>query len=235
MIKKNIVKLNWLRQLYLEDLSKIVIYGDKTRPRVKYPGKWAKLENVVVLKDGITEPLIIPPMEQNRKVWTWSDTHFFHKSIIKFCDRPYENPEQMNKYLIINYNDCVGENDICIWVGDFGFKGTTKLNELLEQCNGYKILIVGNHDFKKKTLRKLNFDETHLIYTANYPDVDLVFTHYPMANIPWPWVNIHGHSHNSETGHLLHINVSCDVQEYKPKLLDDIVMQAKKRVIAAKI
>jgi len=238
MNEQKIAELKWLRQLYIEDLSKIVTYNKNPRPRVAHPGKWAKLESIVALNEGIDEPLMIPLMEQDRKVWVWSDQHFFHKNIIEFSDRPYDSVEQMNEYLIANYNDYVGENDICIWVGDVGFKGNSFINELLDQCNGYKILIVGNHDFNGKKLRNLNFDETHLIYTIDYPDVSMVFTHYPMYNIPWPWVNIHGHLHaypNPDSGHLLHINVNCEVQEYKPRLLEDIAKQAKMRSIAAEM
>jgi len=238
MNEQKIAELKWLRQLYIEDLSKIVTYYHNPRPRVAHPGKWAKLESVVALTEGINEPLMIPPTDPNRKVWVWSDQHFFHKNIITFSERPYDSVEQMNEYLIANYNDYVDENDICIWVGDVGFKGNNIINELLDQCNGYKILIVGNHDFNGKKLRNLNFDETHLIYTVDHPDASMVFTHYPMYNIPWPWVNIHGHLHaypNPDSGHTLHINVNCEVQEYKPRLLDDIIKQAKMRVIAAEM
>ncbi len=238
MNNRNITELDYLRQLYIEDLSKIVTYGDNSRSRVAHHGKWAKLDTVIALDESVLEQLTIPPMDKNRKVWVWSDQHFFHKNIISFSERPYDNVVQMNEHLIANYNDYVDENDICIWVGDVGFGGTTAINELLGKCNGYKILIIGNHDFNGKKLRKLDFDETHLIYTINYPDVNLVFTHYPMENIPWPWVNIHGHLHafpNPDSGHPLHINVNCEVQEYKPRLLDEIITQAKMRIIDAKI
>ena len=237
MNKEKILGLEELRELYIADLSKIVTYQTNPRPRVAYPGKWAKLASIVSLNESVTEPLTIPPLDQNRKVWVWSDQQFFHKNIIEFSDRPYESVSQMNEYLVANYNDYVGKDDICIWVGDVGFKGCTFINELLDQCNGYKILVVGNHDFNGKKLRNLAFDETHLIYVIDYPDTRLVFTHYPMHNIPYPHVNIHGHLHvfpDPDSKHPLHINVNCEVQEYKPRLLDDIVKQARMRLIAAK-
>lgn len=59
-----------------------------------------------------------------------------------------------------------------------------------------------------------------------------------MDNIPWPWVNIHGHLHlfpKPETGNPLHININCEVQEYKPRLLSDVAKLAALRVISAKI
>lgn len=236
MNEQKIAELKWLRQLYIEDLSKIVTYNKNPRPRVAHPGKWAKLESVVALNESVNEPLMIPPTDMDRKVWIWSDQHFFHKNIIEFSERPYDTVEQMNEHLIANHNDYVGENDISIWVGDVGFKGNTIINEMLDRCNGYKILIIGNHDFNGKKLRNLAFDETHLIYTLDYPDVSLVLTHYPMYNVPSPWVNVHGHLHafpNPDSGHALHINVNCEVQGYKPRLLDDVVEQAKMRLISS--
>lgn len=238
MDEENITEVDWLRDLYIEDLSKIVDYYQNPRPRVRHPGKWSRLPSQISLAEDISEPLLIPTIDKTRKVWIWSDQHFSHKNIIAFSQRPYEDVEQMNEYMIANYNDYVGENDICIWVGDVGFKGTTHINELLEQCNGYKILVVGNHDFNGKKLRNLNFDETHLIYTIDYPDISLVFTHYPMFNVPWPWVNVHGHMHiypNPDTGHPLHINVNCEVQAYRPILLDEVVTKARMRMISAKM
>ncbi len=228
----------WLRGLYIEDLSKMVTYHKNARSRVAHPGKWKALPSLVSLGEGITAPIDLPINDPDRKVWVWSDQHFFHKNIIAFSERPHADVEEMNEHLIANYNDYVGENDVCIWGGDVGFGGNQAINKLLAQCNGYKILVVGNHDFKKKHLRHLDFDETHLVYSVDYPDVSLFFTHYPMANIPWPWVNIHGHLHlfpYPETGHPLNININCEVQGYRPRLLSDVAKQAKLRVISAKI
>jgi len=238
MSEEKTTEIDWLRDLYIEDLSKIVNYYANPRPRVRHPGKWAKLDALISLSEAVSQPLIIPPIDQTRKVWIWSDTHFSHKNVIAFSERPYESVAQMNEHMIANYNEYVGENDICIWVGDVGFKGTTHINEMLERCHGYKILVVGNHDFNGKKLRNLNFDETHLIYTIDYPDVSLVLTHYPMFNVPWPWINVHGHMHiypNPDTGHPLHINVNCEVQAYRPILLDEVVKKARMRMIAAKM
>ena len=99
-------------------------------------------------------------------------------------------------------------------------------------------MVVENNDINGKKLRNLYFDETHLIYTIDYPDISMLFTHYPMYNIPYPYANIHGHLHafpNPDSGHPLHINVNCEVQEYKPRLIGDIVKQARMRLIAAKL
>ncbi len=236
MIEQHGTELEWLRALYIEELSKMVMYGDKSRSRVAHPGKWNKLETIVRLAEGIKEPAILPLADETRKIWVWSDQHFFHKNIIDFSDRPFYSVAQMNEHLIRNYNEYVGEDDICIWAGDVGFGATGEINKLLERCNGYKILIVGNHDFNGKKLRKLAFDETHLVYIVEYPDVSMLFTHYPMDNVPWPWINIHGHLHvfpNPISPNPLHININCEVQAYRPKLLSEVASQARMRVISA--
>jgi len=227
----NEVDINNLRELYIQDLSKIVNYGGNDRPRVRHPGKWAKLDSVVNLKESATTL-------DGRKVWCWSDLHFWHWNILEFSERPYPDMYTMHEHLLANHNDYVGKDDIVIWGGDIGFKGTGVLNEMLAEYNGYKILIVGNHDFNGKKLRKLDFDETHLIYTIETPEVGMVFTHYPMYNVPEQWVNVHGHLHafpNPISNHPRHININCEVQGYKPRLLDEIVEQARIKLIADNI
>lgn len=230
-------EIDELRQLYLTDLAAKTIYEGVERSRVKYPGNWARLPNIVRLCDGITEP-IVPFANPEQKIWVWSDTHFFHTNIIEFSNRPYVNVQQMNEHLVANFNEYVGENDISIWVGDVGFKGDGFINELLDQCNGYKILVVGNHDFDSGKVRNLKFDEIHLLYTISTPEVDLVFTHYPMRNIKLPWFNLHGHLHAypvSTTGHILHHNINCELHEYRPVELTELIKLARMRLISAEM
>lgn len=218
---------DWLQQLYFEDLAKIVNYGGGERPRVRHPANWPNAMKHNRMINMHKQQLLL---EGENDIWVWSDIHFFHKNIIRFSDRPYPDVETMNEHLVANHNDYVGENDISIWVGDVGFGNDTQVNELLDQCNGYKILIVGNHDFNKRHVRNLNFDEIHMTYLINAPEVAMFFTHYPMDNIPHPYVNIHGHLHVYPTpfsNHPRHMNVNCEVQGYKPRNLNDIIKSAK--------
>lgn len=220
-----------LHNLYLDDLSKIVNYGGNDRPRVAHPGKWRKLNTT--LNESMQACLALT----NRKVWVWSDLHFWHKNIIRFSQRPYDDLEQMHEHLLLNHNELVGPDDIVIWGGDVGFGGTGVINEMLAEYNGYKILIAGNHDFNGKKFRKLAFDETHLAYAIEVPEqgVSMFFTHYPMHNIPKPWVNVHGHLHgfpNPVSEHPRHLNINCEVQGYKPVALETIVQRAKMMTMA---
>lgn len=208
-----------MRQLYLADLRKEVCYdGKNKRARVRKPSQY---EHVPVVEPDRTQ------MYEN--VWTWSDTHFGHKNIIKYCDRPFYDLDDMSQQLIDNYNQCVGDNDLVIWVGDVAFMGDNRANEILSQLNGERILIIGNHDFRRGRVRNLDFKEKHLLY-AIHGLPPIVFTHYPFENCPHDWINVHGHIHNTyDTNSLQHINVSVEVIGYKPIHWHDIVEIARTR------
>ena len=40
-----------------------------------------------------------------------SDTHFYHYNIIQYCDRPFDNIEEMNNKMIESWNSIVTQSD----------------------------------------------------------------------------------------------------------------------------
>lgn len=80
-----------------------------------------------------------------------SDTHFNHKAIIGFCNRPWESIEEHDQALIKNWNSVVSPDDTVFHLGDFVFGGFPKWKEIVEQLNGHIYLIRGNHDDKQMT------------------------------------------------------------------------------------
>ena len=78
-----------------------------------------------------------------------ADTHFNHENIIRYCNRPFENSNEMNEYIINKWNSVVNENDVVYHLGDVGFGNTEELKQLVGRLNGTKILIRGNHDYKR--------------------------------------------------------------------------------------
>lgn len=78
--------------------------------------------------------------------WFISDTHFGHANIIKYCDRPFKDFEQMDEALIENWNNVVGEEDVIYHMGDVAMGKWERWEGIFNRLNGYKILVVGNHD-----------------------------------------------------------------------------------------
>ena len=81
-------------------------------------------------------------------VFFTSDTHFRHDNIIRFCQRPFENVEEMNEKLIENWNAKVPEDGLVFHLGDFAWGGYQDWKTVRERLNGGIVLIKGNHDFK---------------------------------------------------------------------------------------
>ena len=81
------------------------------------------------------------------KIFFTSDTHFFHEHIIKFCNRPFKNAEEMNYKLIQNWNKKIPTDGLVFHLGDFGWGGYKEFKNIRDQLNGEIILIKGNHKY----------------------------------------------------------------------------------------
>ena len=82
------------------------------------------------------------------KVFFTSDTHWGHDNIIKFCDRPFKDIEEMDRMLIENWNKKVPHDGLVFHLGDFAWGGYEFWKKIRDQLNGEIILIKGNHDQK---------------------------------------------------------------------------------------
>lgn len=82
------------------------------------------------------------------RVFFTSDTHFNHANIIRYCQRPFKDPAEMNETLITNWNQTVGNEDIVFHLGDFCLGGAAEWTQILDRLNGRIYLILGNHDLK---------------------------------------------------------------------------------------
>lgn len=90
--------------------------------------------------------------------WFTSDLHFWHKNVIRYCTRPYEDEkdstgkvikedvEVMNEALIRNWNELVKPDDT-VWVlGDLSL-AFRPIELYSRRLNGKKKLVPGNHDW----------------------------------------------------------------------------------------
>jgi calcineurin-like phosphoesterase family protein len=129
-------------------------------------------------------------------IYFTSDTHFNHTNIIKYCDRPFEDINEMNKVLIKNWNKRVGKREIIYHLGDFGFG---KIEDILNRLNGQIILIQGSHE-KSAFIHKDRFKEIVPLKEILYQKQAIVLCHYAMRVWPKSHYNswhLFGHSHGT--------------------------------------
>lgn len=170
----------------------------------------------------------------NRKIYVISDHHFYHSNIIQYQRTEFDNVIEMNEYIINQHNSIVESDDIVIFLGDFSFKKSS-IKELLEQMNGHKYLLLGNHDENDLTrcYGILGFEG---IFTSSVKINDNFLSHYPLYEKQFDdtnfkllakefnnsnGINYHGHIHTKEIGEKPYINVCCEAQGYKPLFIGD--------------
>ena len=144
------------------------------------------------------------------KIWITSDHHFFHRNIIRYCDRPFTSYQEMNEFMIRKWNEKVNREDIVIHLGDFCLFGIEKARQIKEQLNGTIILIRGNHDYN-------NMEELGFIVAGEKWQIGkLILTHRPLdkEEIPAGMINVHGHIHNKDSFN--GVNVSVEKTGYSP-------------------
>jgi len=141
------------------------------------------------------------------KTFVTSDLHFYHKSILKFCPitRQFSDVEEMNSWMINEWNSKVSSEDTTYILGDFSFSSANKAVEILKQLNGFKILISGNHDsgLLRKDYFRSEFVSIHNLLHLKYNGHRIVMCHYPILD----WkdcqhgsFHLHGHLHGTPTG-----------------------------------
>ena len=59
-----------------------------------------------------------------------SDQHFNHINVLKYCNRPFKDSQEMDEILIYNWNTIITPNDSTYIVGDFSFHKDTQISRL---------------------------------------------------------------------------------------------------------
>ena len=173
----------------------------------------------------------------DRQVMVWSDLHLGHERVIEYAERPFLDADDMDSELWGAWADEVGRDDVVVCVGDLAMgpaRNEATWTRLRNAPGKQKILVVGNHDvvWRDPDPRDLGgrgevqfyprgFDEmcTVLVSGCNPP---LVWTHYPLDDVPEGCVNVHGHAHQHMRKGSPHINVSVEQLDYRPVALTRI-------------
>jgi len=158
-------------------------------------------------------------------IWFTADHHFNHVNIIKYCNRPFKNVEEMNTVLINRWNEVVKKGDIVYHLGDFAFEDPRKFRVRL---NGDIHLILGNHD-KRITKHKLQtlFGHVTQQYMVKSVDPHIWLCHYKMC--VWEqshygvW-HLYGHSHgkSNEKNNMLSFDVGVDTHNFYPYSYEEV-------------
>lgn len=93
-----------------------------------------------------------------KQIFFTSDWHINHGNCIKFDNRPFTCLDDMHKNLIINYNKQVPVDGICYFLGDIVLGNIEFTKTIIDQLNGTKILIRGNHDKNTESCYNAGFD-----------------------------------------------------------------------------
>jgi len=159
-----------------------------------------------------------------------ADTHYFHRNVIKYCDRPFESEPKMRRALISIYNQKVRKDDTVYFLGDVAMLGTSqweRLSGLVQSLNGTKHLVLGNHDeFKWQRYLDVGFTSVHSAHWMESNGYKIVMAHDPAVycTLDPGTVFLHGHIHNlyKSLPAQRTINVGVDVWDFSPITLQQI-------------
>ena len=109
-----------------------------------------------------------------------ADTHFNHANILRFCNRPFADVEEMNETIITRWNQVIGNDCHVFHLGDFCQGGSAEWSRLLDRLNGRIHLIVGNHDLKNLRQGFMNrFEEVVMQQRIEVETKSIYLNHYP--------------------------------------------------------
>ena len=135
---------------------------------------------------------------KNERLFFTADTHWGHRNIIKYCNRPFSSIEEMGDTLIANWNRVVGKDDIIFHLGDFAMGGSAEWSRLLQKLNGRIYLILGNHDMKAIGAGFSRLEGVAMQMIINFKGQRIYLNHYPFLCYGGAYRNtwqLYGHVH----------------------------------------
>ena len=167
-----------------------------------------------------------------------SDTHFGHANIVRYCNRPFADVDEMNAELVKRWNYRVQPEDTVYHLGDFAMGPRGNIPKFRAQLRGRIVLILGNHDRSASAMLSSGFDEVHTSLSIVVDGVSLFLRHTPPPNLTDGILDesrffkppegpidyqLCGHVHEAFTRKGNVINVGVDVREFKPRTLWEIL------------
>lgn len=168
-------------------------------------------------------------------IYFTADLHFYHENVIKHANRPFFSVEEMNNVLKQNWNKTVRPNDEIYILGDVTMKGSVYAAEILQQLNGRKYLIKGNHD---RFVDQAGFDRSLFewirdYHMLNYQNQRFILFHYPIEEWNHSFrgsIHLHGHQHNNKSYNYQNLekgkyrfDVGVDANDMYPVSIEEII------------
>lgn len=170
--------------------------------------------------------------------WFTSDTHFGHTFILTAGrGRPFATTEEMDDFLVYEWNSHVRPTDHIYHLGDFSFLNREGTLATLKRLHGNIHFIRGNHD---KQMTRLS---GHFASYQDYKEIrvqvegdakKIVLMHYPILS--WHGVgkgswHLHGHCHANlpEDPNMARMDVGVDTHQFRPWHLDEIIEHLRGR------
>lgn len=163
-------------------------------------------------------------MINQNKLYIISDLHYYHKNIIKYCNRPYSLEEipKMNEDILAEF-DKLPEGSTILNLGDLylsfnkTFDDIKYLVDRMKANNKRLEILLGNHDrtvprymkgYKEKTavelFQELGFDK---VYKEPFEEDGMIFCHEPIYTTDK--LVVHGHVHDKDVDEN-YFNHECD-------------------------
>lgn len=146
------------------------------------------------------------------KVFLISDLHFSHKNMA--IKRGFKDETEHDNFIIKQWNKVVSKKDTVWILGDITMEKSSPYF-LLDKLNGYKKVVLGNHDQPQhvpELLKHVNSVCGMLKYKG------FILSHCPIheSEIGRFTKNIHGHVHENSLADDRYINVSCEAVNFSP-------------------
>lgn len=167
-------------------------------------------------------------------IWFTSDTHYWHRNIIEYCQRPFGSVEEMNEELIERWNQRVSIKDTVYHLGDFALSvDRAQVETILSRLNGHKHLIVGNHDEKRPAIGNSHWQSVSHYKRVKTEGQRLILCHYPMkvwhGSHKGAW-QLHGHCHGSlpRDYTIKQLDVGVDCWGWAPISYEEVAIELEK-------
>jgi len=154
-----------------------------------------------------------------------ADTHFGHKNIIGYCNRPFTSVEEMDEEMIRRWNAVVSPGDRVYVVGDFVWTRVADPMVYIDRLQGHIVLIPGDHD-NCSGIQGAHLSIAKNIHEVRENGISVICCHYPILR--WrrshygSW-HVYGHIHNGLVDQIgKSVCVCVEKWQYTPVSFDDL-------------